>query len=245
MEPTNNIFSQTTQTESQSQVNYFDVLVGEGKKFKTPDDLAKGKLEADRYIDQLVTEKRLLEEQLKERKGVEELLTEWRSTDSQPTNPKEPLSERQVEGPTSVKPEEITKLVEDKLTELEKRKKAESNLSVAQAKLKEVWGESAKTLLNDRAAELNVSLDYLKEQAASNPQVFFRLIGLDAKPSQPPVPGLPKATQTVHSFASSNNEKNYAYYEKMRRENSHLYYSSEIQKEKFEQAKKLGDNFYK
>jgi len=43
----------STQTGDQTSKTSLEELVGEGKKFKTVEDLAKGKLEADSFIAQL------------------------------------------------------------------------------------------------------------------------------------------------------------------------------------------------
>src|SRR5688572_2981716 len=37
--------------DDQSTKNYFDELVGEGRKFKTQEDLARAKFESDQYIE--------------------------------------------------------------------------------------------------------------------------------------------------------------------------------------------------
>jgi hypothetical protein len=62
------VFESPTKGE-ETPVTQVSDLVGEDKKFKTVEDLAKGKLEADSYIEQLKEENRIAREKLGELEG--------------------------------------------------------------------------------------------------------------------------------------------------------------------------------
>jgi hypothetical protein len=49
--------TQETSGNVDPNVNYLEELVGEGKKFKSVDDLARGKYEADQYINTVIQQK--------------------------------------------------------------------------------------------------------------------------------------------------------------------------------------------
>jgi hypothetical protein len=71
---------------STTNVNPLEALVGEGKKFKTAEDLARGKLEADNFVKQLQTELATLREDLNGRIKLEEFMDRLEKTPTATAN---------------------------------------------------------------------------------------------------------------------------------------------------------------
>ena len=71
---TNDLFNtkSTSQTVSiDPDKDYFEELVGDDKPFKSPKDLARAKLESDKFIEQLKQENREWEKKAKEAIALE------------------------------------------------------------------------------------------------------------------------------------------------------------------------------
>lgn len=167
------IFVSTTKAEVK-----VDDLVGEGKKFKSPDDLARGKVEADAFIEDLkrqISELRSSTEnqdtaklELEALKNEMKTLRESRNTQSRDaTNPA--LSESQLKA-----------LVENTVTGLEKTRAADQNITEANTRLVKHFGtlEKAQAAVKAKAVELGVSVDFLKETAAKSPTAFTNILGV-------------------------------------------------------------------
>ncbi len=165
------------------QTDFLNQLVGEGKKFNTAEELAKGKAEADRYIEQL----------------KQELVTEKaKSTNSEETNQKlqvlmDKLAEpnrntqlendnRQAVGNTnSTDAQSLENLnVEEKVLEVLKereRKQLETtNVSKVRDELSKLYGEKAQEVLEGRAQQLGMSMTQINSLAASSPSALLELV---------------------------------------------------------------------
>mgnify|MGYP000205087855 CR=1 FL=1 len=64
----------TTTPATQTTSDIVSALVGEGKKYKTLDDLAKGYINADGFIEQLKAENRELKEKATAAKTVDDVI---------------------------------------------------------------------------------------------------------------------------------------------------------------------------
>lgn len=155
-----------------------DSLVGEGKKFKTVEDLAKGKVEADAFIEKLKTELKEIRTMAEGKLNAETALQELR--DEIKT-----LREGRVERPKDntspeLTPTDVQTLVEQTITSRESQKTAEQNILEANSKMVEVFGttQAAQAHLQARAKELNVGTSWLKDMAAKSPQGFLDLMNV-------------------------------------------------------------------
>lgn len=230
--------------------DYFNELVGEGKKFKDPQSLAKGKMQSDMFIQKLQGELRELRERQKETTSVQELVEQVRKLTSR-TNDSEPGNTN----PDDERDQNNNELSEDKLRELisqhleadKSASKRKQNLESVKKTLESTWGSGYAKILKDRADELGVTPDYLNSMAAEQPKVFLRTIGLDSEQkASGDLFNPPRSSVNTASLGSANNgsKKNFAFYEKMRKENPKEYSSARVQNEMFAQAKTLGDDFY-
>lgn len=224
-------------------VDPFELLVGEGKKFKTPQDLAKGKLESDNFIAQLQKETAALREELTKRLSVEEFVKKMNPAPAQSasTPPNQGTEERDLQNTANLTPEQVEKLVQDTYTKQKQEDARAANVELVKRELQKKWGSDFARHLEAKTAQLGFGRDFATGLAASHPQAFLNLV-LDR-----PVEGNPDVSPPSPSTRGSMNtsqEKKYSYYQKMMRENPKLYNSQAMQMEMYKQAQKLGADFY-
>lgn len=221
----------------------FEALVGEGKKFRDGDALAKKAVHADRHIENLEKELADMRAELQGRLSMEEML-EKVQTRSDPANPPQPsnLFSGEDDGGSQKKidlAEEVRKVVQ---TERQKERR-DSNIESAKTELKKRFGADYKQKLEQIAESLEVGVSMLNDMAASSPSGFLKLVDSVAKPDanfQIPSNGKnPAANQPgFHSI------KNAAYYTDLRKNDPKLYWSKKVQSEMHRQAVELGDAFF-
>lgn len=227
--------------------NYLEQLVGEGKKFKDPEALARGKAESDKFIEDLKRQNLELKEDLDKASKLEELLEEVRSQ-KKAANASEGgndgLDGRDGPSKTSsdLTDEQIKALIESTLSQREVESRAKRNLAEVNSTLSEKFGSKAAEHLKVKAQEVGLTVDKMKELAADNPKAFYRLIGLDSSTSDRGiVVGGDKLNSEGGPSQSATTRKDFNYYQELRRKSKGRYYSPEVQQEMFNSRKAMGD----
>ena len=118
--------------------------------------------------------------------------------------------------------------------------KVQGNLQLVDKELEGSFGTEAKAQIEKKATELGMSIDRLRDIAAESPNAFFALIGENKRPVSPMVAG---SVRTEGVNMQSSTERDFNYYQKLRRENRNLYYSAKTQQQMFEDKARLGDKF--
>lgn len=240
------IFQTANDPNASGQATLND-LVGEGKKFKTVDDLAKAKLESDRFIERLQTEQRELRDELNKRLTTEEALRKAQEagtveprTQSEPA----PVQKRQEEQPN------ITSEVERVLAQREQANKLRSNIDTVTARMTELYDtvEKAAEVVQRKATELDMSVAQLQKLASDNPKAFFKLIGAEDKPKGDSGTSWqrsknPAALKDANKSTTAQ-PGTYKYYEEIRRSDPAAYFSPRVQLQMDKDAREKGDKFY-
>lgn len=245
--------TQTTGNNDDATKNYLEELVGEGKKFKTPEDLAKGKAESDRFIAQLQTEMATLRQELSTRQTLETLMDKISSNQGNTQNRQEQnLNSDGGEGTKAVKAlteEDIARLVEQRLSQAEKARIHSANMETARKALIESFGSDYVTHLKAKASELGVSEDYLNNMAKETPKAFLKLMEASGE-RKATTPGLftPPASSGLPSpgnkgFTPTGN-RTMAWYENLKNTDKTKYFSQDIQKQMYDDAMRLGESFF-
>lgn len=198
-------------------------LVGNDKKFKTIDDLAKGKLESDRFIAKLESENKELRELVTKAQArleeterrtlfLERVTSEHRDTSEHGSSTKEPAQPIPGDKTTSIRAlsqDDVIKLVEER----ERDKMQQANLETVDRTLTKEFGAEAKDLISRKAAELGLPLEYLVNTAKASPTAFYNLIGL-----QPTSNRNASLTSRVNGSQTmpTSGIRNQAYYEKLK-----------------------------
>jgi DNA polymerase III alpha subunit (gram-positive type) len=235
----------TTATESQQDGSYLQKIVeAKGDNWKDPEVLAKGKLEADGYIKNLEDQLTQMREDLKKQEYKTEVLEQLQSKAAENTAasngvPNNSNTETQNTSGTFSE-EDLKSLVEKTLGQRELEAKVQSNLKLVDKELEGSFGTEAKAQIEKKATELGMSVDRLRDIAAESPNAFFALIGENKRPANPMVSG---SVRTEGVAMQPSTERNFEYYQNLRRENRNLYYSAKTQQQMFEDKARLGDKF--
>lgn len=225
-------------------------LVGDGKKFKTVKDLAKGKIQSDIFVEQLKAENKLareaatkLQEELKQRKTLQEFMDQLTPQDKT-TQP--PAKEPNNEGESQLTEDSIKQIVERTIASRSAEQQGQSNLDAVKQKLIETYGNQYETTLRKRTQELGLTEQEMTQMAMKTPRAFLALVS----PEQPTPSSLfntPKSSVNTEALRASGGEKkNWSYYEKIRKTDSRKYFAPAMHNEMMTQLALLGDDeFYK
>lgn len=221
------------------------VVEAKGENFRDIQTLAKSKLESDNYIKELERQlKEMRDDQSKDEysKKLLEVLQNKGSnfTNDNPAKPKDTGNANQDDTKPLISEDVVKTLVEQHLTEREKTNTVKQNISTVEKTLEERYGTQAKETVEKKAAELGMSMGRMMELAGESPTAFLTLIGEAKKNSNPIVNG----TINTQSVGNTNpQERNWAWYQKLRRENKALYYRPETQQQLFQDKMRLGPQF--
>lgn len=207
-----------------------DALVGEGKKYKTPDDIAKAIIHKDRHIANLEREARELREKSGTSRTVEEILSALKNNKTD-TPVEKPLNANDGADP-ALRPEDLVSKV---VQELENRKAieaAKSNMKQVQDKLVELYGRGYSTKLAEMAEEKGIPRETLEELAQKSPKGFFNILGVDPTKGKPTLFGdAPRGSvdpfrtnKPVHSGVRDK-----AYYDDLRKRDPKTYWNAATQ----------------
>lgn len=228
---------------SQTNENYVNQLVGEGKKFKDLEALAKGKLEADRHIGEITKTLDELRAELAKQDYAKSLLEQMsKGSETRQDEPPPNTSSSSNTENTTQSASDIESLVEKVITEKERNRTVAQNLVVVNEEMEKKFGDKAGQILKTKSTELGMSLDRLKEIAAESPTAFFQLIGVSA--SRPTQATAPQSSIRSENFNPNSQDRTFEYYQKIRKENRSLYYSPKIQNMMLQDRERLGGRFY-
>lgn len=232
-----NLFSDTTTAST------LDQLVGDGKKFKTIEDLAKAKLESDAFIERLKQENAGIREDLNTRVRMEELLERLEGGSSEGTN-SQGNNQNQDNSPDNSP--DIETLIEQKLQRRDAERTASQNLAAVKAALEKYFGEDFKAKLATRIADLELNETELNALAKTSPKAFLKLVGVeqrqDTSPYQAPT------SRTNVPVTPTGGQKTYKYYSDLRKADPATYWRPDVQLQLHKDAiaaANRGEDFYK
>lgn len=244
---TNPLFDQANEQADPPIDNPLEVLVGEGKKYRDANALALAAIEKDRFIEQLKTENAQMRNSLKGEQKIDEFLTKLQSqrASSEGNNQGHPSGEPDMTNQNNT-PKAITlDEVEEVLSKRERENTARQNVNFVVAKVKEAFGANYQIVLGQKASELSMTPEELLEVAKSRPQAFLKLVEADKLVTRTGNPPPASSVNTNGLSQTQSNEKNYTYYEKLRKElGDAKFFAPKIQNELHKDALRLGAAFY-
>ena len=241
-----------TDDKSESVV---ETLVGEGKKFKDIEALAKGKVLSDSFIEQLKEENRRmrdekarLEAEMQSKTRLEEFMRELKNKGSSEMNSG---VNQPDENPNDSKSVEVdyNAIVAKTLAEIEQRKRAEDAqtaiskvVNAAQKTYGSTWKEDLKKL----GAEIGMDPETMDVWAKRNPDAVVKLITTAAPNRAEPTKDLsPTINSSGFNTQSPVGLRNYAYYNKIKAKDPVAFRNNkELQIQMHKDAQKLGDKFF-
>lgn len=233
-----------------SEENLLDALVGEGRKFKTVEELAKGKLNADNHIESIEQENAKLKLQNAELQqaqakadSVTDLLEAVRNQ-----------SKESSEGAATMTSEELAQMVktvmkDEKSAETKAFNRSQGNSLVL--KLADGNVDTARLLVAEKAEALGMTPQALATLSESSPSAFAELMST-IKPN-------PKSDGSTNNLPGKRTEyldgntrqleidgfKTKAWFDGQKKEMGHVKYiqSPQIQSELRKSISGLGDRF--
>jgi hypothetical protein len=249
------LFDAPTPGNYDASKNYLEELVGDGKKFKTVDDLARGKAESDAFINRLLEEQKQLRDdfnqvraQLNQRTKLDEFLDKVNKPDSDTSgSDNNQNSNSGGANQAAFDPSKIDEIVDKRLSDKERERQAQSNANFVKEELQKAYGADYVTKLAEVAEDLGLSRERVNQLAATEPKALLRLVGVgqaqNTPQARPDVFSPPKSSGTFVPRVQ-NTEKNYAFYEDMRKKDPTRYWSPDVQVEIHKRAMELGEAFY-
>ena len=236
-----------TQEDNQSFVA--QLVAARGEQWSNPETIAKGKLEADQHIARLEQQLKELNEDLGKTKAEQDYAKTLLET-LQSQKPLAGTSEQSTESQsgagkedTTLDPSSLKELIAQVLDNRTAEQRAADNRTKVDSYLQQTYGTEAGKTVQEKAKELNLSVDYLKSIAEQSPNAFYQLIGVP-KPRESAAP----PSGSVNSVATmQSGERTYAYYRELRKTNPTKYYSPSTQQQMFkdaEMAEAKGVNFF-
>lgn len=236
--------------ESQIEDNnkrYVDELVGEGKKFSDVEALARGKYQSDKFIERLKQELAEVRQDLRTQNSLQEMLREVRASNNHSNDENNNQSEdHNVDGtPNSLKPEDIDKIVSQKLQEHENVSQARRNIEQVKARLKDAWGPQYAQRLAQEVGNLGLEREFTDNLAATSPNALLKLLNIQSSTNTNVMPNSNLSNERFKtSNSNTSNSKNWKYYSEMRKKNPNEYYTPRVQQEMYKNAEALGESFY-
>lgn len=230
--------------ETETQESFVAKLAQErGEKWSDPEVIAKGKIEADNYIKQLEAQLEEMRGDLSKQDYAAQLLEQLQG--KAPDSPTEPVVSNNERGATEenttpeVSEDVLKSLVEKTLTEREAANTKQQNIDLVSQQMTEKYGTEAAARVQSKAEELGLSAERMEELAAESPSAFLALIG--EPPAQAPT--MTRGSVNTSGLGQASSERDFGYYQKMRRENRSLYYTPKIQQQMMEDRMRLGNRF--
>lgn len=220
------------QNNEQENIATVDTLVGEGRKYKTPDDLAKGYQHADAKIAELTKELHDLREANKSSVNITEAINNEHSNDEVKNN-----SPQALEG---LSKEQLIDLVKGVVNEDKTLNTQQENLNAVNNFLVNKFGteENAGKELARIANENGMDLETFKELSIKSPTAAINLCGGNGvKVNTATIPA------DINTSSQTQGVKGHSYYSELRKTNPKKYYSREGQAEMRNAIKELGEDF--
>lgn len=236
--------------------DYYTELVGDDKKYKTPQDAGRALVHKDAFIQQLQREAEEARNELQARLSLEEQIKEVRSQleakppeATPPSTDDIPQSPEPAQNAPTQEPLDIKKLLDEELAKRDAQAKQaqaqstiDTNRNAVKDSLTKVYGPGFEAVIQQKAAEMNVDMNTVNYLVDHEPQAFYNLLGLPREIPQGQHE-TPRTQVNTANLGSTSTERNSEYYDRLRKEDPKKYFSGEIQRQRFEDAKRLGENF--
>ena len=240
---------QSGEQEGNQQDNPLEALVGEGKKFKTVEELARGKIEADAFIEKLKEENHMALEELEKVQGSKD---DSAKVADLIAAVKEAAQQQDPDGNNQMSEEDLSEKIREIMRgetakETAKRNRDKGNELV----LRKVGGdvEAAKLFVAERARELGLTPAKLAELSEISPDAFAKLIDAKSSTSSSGAVKLqgsnPRAMDSHIDMETIDGRHTKHYYDRLRKEMGTVKYLQDrrLQKAYLDDAMALGERF--
>lgn len=222
--------------------NYLEYLVGDDKKFKTPEDLAKGKYESDLYIktltakmDEMRNDYTNLRNDYNSRAKLEELIDQVKAGNQKANAPDADDTKK-----PEINPDDLIRLVNEQFQKNKVQELEETNYKQVQQRLKERFGSNREAFKQHLDA-LDLSEEVVKQLARKNPKLVLKTLDLDNRGSGFDAPM--RSNQRTDLFAPKAQKRDWDYWQKVKKDNPDYYWSAAGTNQMHEDYRSLGSDF--
>lgn len=230
--------------DTQPAIDYFNELVGDGKKFKDQQALAYSKVKADEQIQRLELEMSELRKDLKARTTLEELADRWANSRTQTDSLIDVYNQEHQTASDPLTSEKVENILDTKiskyLTEHERQKLQQSNAAIAKEELRKIFGDSYTAKVREELQKIGMSEEDANDLAARSPKAFIRLFQTRSSENF----SAPPKSSVTSQFVPSNKGRTMSYYEGIRKADPNLYWNIKTQNQLHEDAIQLGEDFF-
>lgn len=216
--------------------NYFEDLVGEGRKFRDEKELAKSKVLGDLYIKDIVRQKDELANsyiELKAQYDAQAKLVDLvdRIGDQKRTNNDDTLNVIKNVPDNSIDLDSLDKRFEQLLSKREKVQIENENLKKSQKMLKEGLGDNYVNVIRSRIDDLDLSEEDVNALAKRSPKTLARVLGieLEQKSNTPNMFQSPPVSQRrSDTFKPAVQKRTWSYYQEQKKTNPRIFLDPKI-----------------
>lgn len=223
----------------------YDALVGEGKKYKDNEMLAKSRLEADLHIARLEREaadRRQAEAQQATIKDIlDKLDARTSSSNVQPDDDGEGTSREPAN--KAVTEEAIRNMVKQLASEERSNATKQQNLETTIQELHKAFGPTWQQRLVQKRSELGLTEEFMNDIASKSPKALLNLVGATASTTTVPNTHLAPRSQVANAPVDDiGGVKNEKYWEALYKKNPDEYKQRTL--ERHRAATKLGRAYF-
>lgn len=224
--------------------NYLEELVGDGKKFKTPEELARGKAEADLFIEQMKRDNEELRQdylRLRDEHNSGPKLQEVLNQLAELKGQRAPQLPEGNEDKSVLDEAKVANLVAEMMKQSKAAEREAENVRKVESKLQEAYGPDYKRVLKQKVSELGLEDSFVNNLAKTYPDVLFRTIGVDQRSGE----GFqaPVSSSVRRDPFGTGTKRTWSYYQKMRTEDPARYHDPKTKQQMFKDYQELGSAF--
>lgn len=237
--------NQNDQIQIDPNKNYLEELVGDGKKFKSPEELARGKAEADLFIEQMKRDNEELRAdylRLRDEHNSGPKLQEVLNQLAELKGQRAPITPEGNEDKSVLDETKVANLVAEMMKQSKVADREAENVRKVESKLQEAYGPDYKRVLKQKVSELGLEEYFVNDLAKKHPEVLFRTIGVDqarGESFQAPV----SSSVRRDPFGTGAQKRTWSYYQKMRAEDPKRYHDPKTKQQMFKDYQELGSAF--
>lgn len=215
----------TGKTESTTTDSQLAVLVGEGRKYKSVEDLAKAYINLDSFTEKLKGENAEFREKLAGAKTIDDVIGRLEQSKASTTDKGEAKS-------SGLTADAVAQIVKDTVTGMETARSRRDNLLKADALMKKQFGDKAGEVFGALAKtpQHKVALQSLAEV---DPEQFVRLFSGGGEPAHSQTDSSTSvntaALADVNASGRVTDPGTKEYYNALRKKDPRAYYSQEVQ----------------
>ena len=228
--------------------DYLTELVGEGKKFKDAETLAKAKYDSDQYIKTLERQKdelrddylKMREESMSQAK-LKELIDQLEAKQKSSTTTLN-VPDPNVQTPQPFDPKELEGLVSKSIQAHEMTKTQEQNFNFVKSKLIEKHGQNYQAPLKQQMDNLGLTEDYVNEMARKFPNAFLKTLGFD-QPTPDNKFQVPPRSEIAGFSPVVQQDRTWSWYQNLKKSDPKAYHDPKTSVQMHNDAIRLGERF--